>query len=127
MKLIGSRAGYHVDDGSAGEAIFRGEVGLLDLEFFHGIHRGRVKHILNSAVLIKIRRARAIDQNVSGGVPAPIGIEVDPPLRIFRPRCVRLGDAWSQIGKISEISVDERQIVNEPPVDHLARDGVLGL
>jgi hypothetical protein len=33
VKLVASGAGDHIDDGAASKAVFRGEVGLLDLEF----------------------------------------------------------------------------------------------
>src|SRR6267378_4681458 len=90
--MISSRAGDHVEDGSTREAILGREVVLLNFELFDGINRRLVRHCLKSAVLLKIRDGGAIDQHVSGGVPAAVGIKVDSPtgtghVRFRNSRC----------------------------------------
>ncbi len=61
MERVGSRASDDVDDRSAREPELRREIGLLNLELLDRIHRGRIGRHLNSAVLLEVCRARAIN------------------------------------------------------------------
>src|SRR5208337_875103 len=50
MKLIGARAGNHVDDGSARKAHLGGEIGLLDFELFDRVNGRSIWHAEKAAV-----------------------------------------------------------------------------
>ena len=129
MKLIRPGAGHYVDDGSARETHFGREIGLLDFEFFDRINRRSVRHAVKTAVLFEIRRARPIDQNVGGGVPAAIGIEVDWCSRSWPTgtRCIGFNDTGRQEREIGELATVQRQIIHESPVYDLAGGRILGL
>src|SRR4029077_12221136 len=48
-------------------------------------------------------------------------------LGVLCTRSVGFGDAWSQVGEVGEVPVDQRKVVDEPAIHDLAGGGVFGL
>src|SRR5580765_123773 len=127
MELIAARARDNVYHRSARKSKFGGEVGLLNFEFLHRIHRGHIGNVLNSAVLLEVRCACAVDENVSRGVSSAVRIEIDTAIRILRVVQVRLGDSRRKERKIREVPVHQRKVVHEFSIYNLPCDRVFRL
>src|SRR6185437_1151086 len=76
MKLIRSAPDNYVYDGAARVAELRAEVVGLHLELLHSVNGGLIFQIGDSAVLLDVRDAHSIQQDIRGRVSRPVRGEV---------------------------------------------------
>src|SRR6202011_3398428 len=115
MEAVAPRARDHVENGSPGKAVLRTEIRLLYLELFHRFRRGNVHGLRHTAVGFEVGGRSAVHQNVGTGPAAAVGNEVR--LAAIVALVVHVGDAGREIGQLSHITANQRQIIDEPAVD----------
>ena len=97
---------------------------MLDLELLHVIDRGCVQRDLDSAFLLDVRRGYAIDQNIGGSVASPIRNEVVRNASTgYAAR--NLMNPGRKIGQVEHRALEQRQVIDEDPVQLLACHRIL--
>ena len=123
---VGARTRDHVDNRGAGKSIFGAEVRLLHLELFHRFRGRSIGDVSDAAIGLEVGDRSAIHQNVGIGAAAAIGHEVRSGVA-DRVLVAHVVHTRREHHKVHHITVNQRQIVDEPAVDHLARHRILGV
>ena len=87
---------------------------------------GTIGRLRDAAVGLGVRDRSAIRQNVGGRPAAAVGNEIRAGA-VSAALLVHLGDAGRQRSQLRSIAIDQRQVIDEPAIDDLARLRVLGL
>src|ERR1700730_2377089 len=118
VKTVRARTCDDIDQGCAGKTIFRAKIALLYFELLYCIHRWYVSRRENPAVLFEIGCAYTVQQDIGCGIPAAVRDEVVHHTSLATR--IHFSHTRSQRGEISKVTINQWQIVNQPPVYYLA-------
>ena len=97
----------------------------MHFEFLDRFRGGNVHRLRDAAVGLEVGNRGAIHQNVGASPAAAVGNKIRT--AAVGALVVHVGDTGREVSQVHYITVNEREIIDEPAVDHLASDRIFGV